>query len=77
MVLVNHQKAKHFKCHKCNRRLVTGPSLMTHMARVHKETVHVIPNAIPGREDPKLDIFGSQGVPEWALDEYMAFRSEY
>jgi hypothetical protein len=38
-VLIEHQKAKHFKCHVCNKKLMTASSLTIHCAQVHKETV--------------------------------------
>lgn len=38
-VLILHQKAKHFKCPSCNRKLNTAQGMFVHMAQVHKETV--------------------------------------
>ena len=37
---------------------------MLHVAQVHKESVSKVPNALPDREDPNIEIFGSQGIPE-------------
>jgi Zinc-finger double-stranded RNA-binding len=39
-VLVQHQKAKHFKCRQCNKRLNSALGLQIHATEVHKEPVH-------------------------------------
>lgn len=36
---MQHQKAKHFKCHICHKKLYTGPGLSIHCMQVHKETI--------------------------------------
>ena len=33
-ILIHHQKAKHFKCHVCNKKLFTGPGLAVHCLQV-------------------------------------------
>jgi len=38
-VLVQHQKAKHFKCHLCHKRMNTAGGFAIHMLNVHKEEV--------------------------------------
>lgn len=35
-VLIQHQKAKHFKCEHCNKKLGAAPALMLHVVNVHK-----------------------------------------
>ena len=35
-VLMQHQKAKHFKCKMCPRRLNTAGGLAVHIQQVHK-----------------------------------------
>ena len=35
-VLIQHQKAKHFKCPHCPRRLNTAGGLAVHLGQVHK-----------------------------------------
>lgn len=35
-VLMQHQKAKHFKCNMCPRRLNTAGGLAVHIQQVHK-----------------------------------------
>ena len=32
--------------------------------KVHKETIDGVPNAIPGRVDIELEIYGMEGIPE-------------
>ncbi len=63
-VLIFHQKAKHFKCHICHKKLFSAPGLAIHCSQVHKETVSRVPNAVPGRESIEAEIFGMEGVPE-------------
>ncbi|KAJ1731793.1 hypothetical protein LPJ61_002359 [Coemansia biformis] len=62
-VLVQHQKARHFKCHICARRLNTASGMVIHVAQVHKENVRRVPNALAGRDDPDIEVFGSLGIP--------------
>jgi hypothetical protein len=38
-VLISHQKAKHFKCHICYKKLNSAGGMAIHVAQVHKETV--------------------------------------
>ena len=33
-------------------------------AQVHKETVSKVPNAVPGKDNIELEIFGMEGIPE-------------
>jgi DNA-directed RNA polymerase subunit RPC12/RpoP len=64
--LVHHQKEKHLRCPTCNKRMVSTSGLVIHAMQVHKRAV-TVPNAIDGREDPKVDVFGMQGIPAAAL----------
>nr|XP_046270059.1 BUB3-interacting and GLEBS motif-containing protein ZNF207a isoform X1 [Scatophagus argus]XP_046270060.1 BUB3-interacting and GLEBS motif-containing protein ZNF207a isoform X1 [Scatophagus argus] len=68
-ILIQHQKAKHFKCHICHKKLYTGPGLAIHCMQVHKETIDGVPNAIPGRSDIELEIYGMEGIPEKDMEE--------
>uniref|UniRef100_A0A672QNJ1 BUB3-interacting and GLEBS motif-containing protein ZNF207-like n=1 Tax=Sinocyclocheilus grahami TaxID=75366 RepID=A0A672QNJ1_SINGR len=63
-ILIQHQKAKHFKCHICHKKLYTGPGLAIHCMQVHKDTIDSVPNAIPGRTDTELEIYGMEGIPD-------------
>lgn len=72
-ILIQHQKAKHFKCHICHKKLYTGPGLAIHCMQVHKETIDSIPNAIDGRTDPEIEIYGMKGIP---MDDMMKHQRE-
>lgn len=37
-ILIQHQKAKHFKCHICHKKLYTGPGLAIHCMQVRSFT---------------------------------------
>lgn len=79
-ILISHQKAKHFKCERCGRRLNTagGESLQktvtiskanlsglsVHMNQVHKETLTTVENALGNRANLDVEIFGMEGIPE-------------
>ena len=61
--LTPFEKARHFKCHVCHKKLFTGPGLAIHMMQVHKETIDAIPNALSSRCDPEIEIYGMKGIP--------------
>lgn len=61
--MVQHQKAKHFKCHACHKKLSTASGMAIHVLQVHKESVTKVPNAKPGRESTEIEIYGMQGIP--------------
>lgn len=42
--------------------MVSTSGLVVHAMQVHKRSV-TVPNAIDGREDPKVDVFGMRGIP--------------
>ncbi|RMJ20965.1 C2H2 finger domain protein [Aspergillus sp. HF37] len=63
-ILISHQKAKHFKCERCGRRLNTAGGLLVHMSQVHKEQLAAVDNALPNRTSLDVEIFGMEGVPE-------------
>ena len=37
--------------------------------QVHKETISTIPNSLPNRGDPEIEIYGMEGIPEKDLKE--------
>jgi hypothetical protein len=48
--------------------MLSGVSgLVIHAQQVHKITITEVPNAVPGRTDPSVDVFGMQGVPAEAF----------
>lgn len=68
-VLIQHQKAKHFKCHLCSKKLSTAGGLVVHVMQVHKETIKSIPNALQERESVDFEIYGMEGIPEEFLPD--------
>ncbi|KAK9463311.1 uncharacterized protein V1516DRAFT_667422 [Lipomyces oligophaga] len=69
-VLISHQRAQHFKCDKCNKRLNTAGGLVIHAQQVHKENLSEVFNSIKGREDASVEIFGLEGIPADAVSEH-------
>lgn len=68
-ILVQHQKAKHFKCHICHKKLYTGPGLSIHCMQVHKEAIDKVGGIRPNPRYPISKILlvlfsGSQLSPE-------------
>uniref|UniRef100_A0A5B7BJQ9 BED-type domain-containing protein n=1 Tax=Davidia involucrata TaxID=16924 RepID=A0A5B7BJQ9_DAVIN len=75
-ILVQHQKAKHFKCHVCNKKLSTASGMVIHVLQVHKETVSKVPNAKPERESTEIEIYGMQGIPPDILAAHYGDQDE-
>ncbi|XP_060523285.1 BUB3-interacting and GLEBS motif-containing protein ZNF207 [Cylas formicarius] len=69
-ILIQHQKAKHFKCHICHKKLYTGPGLSIHCMQVHKETIDKVPNSLPNRSNVDIEIYGMEGIPPLDLREH-------
>ncbi|KAF4965594.1 hypothetical protein FSARC_6616 [Fusarium sarcochroum] len=69
-LLISHQKAKHFKCDRCGRRLNTAGGLSVHMNQVHKENLTQVENALPNRQGLEVEIFGMEGIPQDMLDQH-------
>jgi len=69
-ILIQHQKAKHFKCHICHKKLYTGPGLSIHCMQVHKNTIDKVPNALPNRSNIEIEIYGMEGIPDQDLKEH-------
>ncbi|KAL4881235.1 hypothetical protein BJY04DRAFT_61887 [Aspergillus karnatakaensis] len=69
-VLISHQKAKHFKCERCGRRLNTAGGLSVHMSQVHKEQLTSVDNALPNRSSLDVEIFGMEGVPDDVIQSH-------
>eukprot|EP00736_Rhodelphis_marinus_P014234 Rmarinus@m.27491 len=67
-VLIDHQRAKHYKCQICNKKLNMISSLLVHAQQVHKTNITKVPNAIKGRDTTTIEIFGMEGVPEDDLE---------
>ncbi|KAG8197008.1 hypothetical protein JTE90_004281 [Oedothorax gibbosus] len=69
-ILIQHQKAKHFKCSICHKKLFTGPGLAIHCMQVHKETIDKVPHALPHRNSIDIEIYGIEGIPEQDLIQH-------
>ncbi len=69
-ILIQHQKAKHFKCHICHKKLYTGPGLSIHCMQVHKETIDKVPNSIPTRGNIEIEIYGMEGIPDQDMKDH-------
>jgi hypothetical protein len=55
---------------QCDSILSITLSLLTlTLLQVHKETIDGVPNAIPGRIDIELEIYGMEGIPEKDMQE--------
>ncbi|SMR43572.1 unnamed protein product [Zymoseptoria tritici ST99CH_1A5] len=73
--LTDHQKAKHFRCSQCNRRLNTVGGLYVHLEQVHKIKLTEVPNCtIEGRGMVvrEQEIYGMVGVPEHLIKARIA-----
>lgn len=71
-MLITHQKAKHFKCTTCGKRLYNTGGLATHCQQVHKMVQVAVPNAKPGRESTDNNIYGMAGIPPEDLAAFEA-----
>ncbi|KAI9656133.1 MAG: hypothetical protein M1831_004704 [Alyxoria varia] len=69
-VLINHQKAKHFKCDRCNRRLNTAGGLSVHLDQVHKVELKQVENSLENRKLPNIEIFGMEGIPDDVAEQH-------
>lgn len=69
-VLIQHQKARHFKCNHCHRKLNSASGLVIHAAQVHKVTMDKVPNSTAGHDTPELEIYGMEGVPKGDLERH-------
>jgi len=75
-VLIQHQRAKHFKCVVCHKRLGSAHGMMVHVFQVHKKQIDKVPHALEGRDSFNIDIFGMSNVPQDILDEKQSERGE-
>jgi len=71
-VLVQHQRAKHFRCPECDDGAIRGKcesvqGLIVHTLKVHGKTLSRVPNALQGRDNPELNVYGMDGIPEEVL----------
>lgn len=75
-ILISHQRAKHFKCERCNRRLNTVGGLCVHLNQVHKEQLQAVENSLPNRSDINIEIFGMEGIPDDVMQAHVTRVTE-
>jgi len=68
-ILIDHQKARHFKCFHCGKKLPSSAGLAAHVLQVHKETITKVPNAKEGRDSIEIGVYGMENIPDEFLDE--------
>eukprot|EP00406_Dinophysis_acuminata_P072039 CAMPEP_0179257852 /NCGR_PEP_ID=MMETSP0797-20121207/25006_1 /TAXON_ID=47934 /ORGANISM="Dinophysis acuminata, Strain DAEP01" /LENGTH=251 /DNA_ID=CAMNT_0020965851 /DNA_START=60 /DNA_END=812 /DNA_ORIENTATION=- len=73
-VLLQHQRAKHFRCPECDDGAVRGKcesvqGLIVHTLKVHGKSLARVPNAQQGRDNPELNVYGMDGIPAEVLKE--------
>lgn len=71
--LISHQKSKHFRCPVCNQVKQSLKNLNNHYLQIHRTYLPAVPNALEGRTDPNVNIFGLSGIPE---DVYVSWLAE-
>ncbi|KAL0205475.1 hypothetical protein P9112_000782 [Eukaryota sp. TZLM1-RC] len=63
-ILLNHQRARHFKCLVCKKKTQNAPGLKTHYMKVHHEQLTRIPHSVKSRgSNPDIRIVGMEGIP--------------
>jgi len=70
-ILIQHQKAKHFKCVTCHKKLSSTRGMIIHAAQVHNEEVKKVPNAIPGHDSLDVEVVGMDGIPPEDYQEHV------
>jgi len=68
-VLIQHQRAKHFKCPQCRKTMSTAHGMMVHVFQVHKDTIDSVPGAKEGRSSFDMEIYGMDGVPAEIIEK--------
>lgn len=62
-VLIQHQRAKHFKCPRCHKKVSTAHGMKVHVFQVHATAIESVPAAKEGRDSFDIAIIGMDGVP--------------
>lgn len=80
-ILLQHQRAKHFRCLECDIDAIRGKcesvqGLLVHTLKVHSKSLAKVPNAKPGRDNPELNVYGMDGIPSEVLKERGIERHE-
>jgi hypothetical protein len=69
--LIEHQRAKHFRCPDCHKKFDSVSSMAAHYSGVHRKTIDKAPNATPGADSVDVPVYGMDGVPPEWLAEYL------
>ncbi|ORX82299.1 hypothetical protein BCR32DRAFT_292744 [Anaeromyces robustus] len=62
-ILIQHQKARHFKCTICHKKLSSTRGMVIHASQVHNEEVTKVPNSIRGHDSTEIEVYGMDGIP--------------
>lgn len=75
-VLIQHQKAKHFKCHVCHKKLSSAGGMVIHVLQVHKESISKFVSLPPPPPNPPthrpicsvffFDLHGATSYSSWS-----------
>ena len=68
-MLIQHQKEKHFRCPRCERRLNNAIGLRNHYVKQHTMEIKKVPGALEHRSTFEFEVFGMEGVPDELLSE--------
>eukprot|EP01060_Flectonema_neradi_P005184 TRINITY_DN13436_c0_g1_i2.p1 TRINITY_DN13436_c0_g1~~TRINITY_DN13436_c0_g1_i2.p1 ORF type:complete len:385 (+),score=97.11 TRINITY_DN13436_c0_g1_i2:59-1156(+) len=66
-MLIQHQKEKHFRCPRCDRRLNNAIGLRNHYIKQHTLEIKKVPGAMEHRSTFEFEVFGMEGVPNELL----------
>lgn len=78
-ILVQHQKAKHFKCHACHKKLSTASGMAIHVLQVHKESVTKYVSVSPSpssEEDYWYFAINNYNLPQQSLGVIRSWVSQ-
>jgi len=72
-VLIQHQRAKHFRCAECDDGQIRGKcesvqGLIVHTLKVHGKALARVPNAQQGRDNPDQNVYGMDGIPDEMME---------
>lgn len=79
--LIQHQRAKHFRCQECDDSVARGKcesvqGLIVHTLKQHAKSLAKVPHAIAGRDSPSTNVYGMDGIPVEILKEKGIERPE-
>ena len=69
LILLKHQKNRHFSCKDCRRKFSKASSIVTHCMTKHHITLSKVANAKKGRDSITMNIYGMVGIPDDIIDQ--------